>query len=418
MTGPNRSANPGLRSIISDFRAMLRYKELNVLNFSILVSMIGFGLIVPFLPIYAEDFGASDAEIGLMVGLFAITRLVFSPIGGWMADRIGRKPSMVIGMFLYCIVMFLFALAETIPELFLYRGLQGAASGLMWPVAMTYIGDVVEEEDRGKAMALYSLMFATGTAIGPILGGAISTRYDLAMAFYITSVLALISAFLLLTKLKESHKPARRMTKTGIRNTLGEFRLKNITTDPKNFMGVTMGSFSVFFGVAVLYPMLPIFGKNNLSLDNWEIGVIFTLMGVVQAVFMFPAGVFGDRLGRRNLIIVGCLISAIFSGLIPFSSNLYVLLVIVCIYTFGRSIARPLFPAMISAMTMKETRGKGLGVYTMAQNLAFASGATAGGYVSEIWGREYPFYLAAIVGLLGTLILFLSVNERIRVKKM
>ena len=96
---------------------MFKYRELSVLNFAILVSMIGFGLIMPFLPIYAGDFGASDTEIGMMVGLFALMRLIFSPIGGWIADRFGRKPSMVFAMFMYTVVMFMFAMAGSLWEL-------------------------------------------------------------------------------------------------------------------------------------------------------------------------------------------------------------------------------------------------------------------------------------------------------------
>jgi len=249
----------GFRNLMAEFRQMLKYRDLTILNFAILVSMIGFGVIMPFIPIYAEDFGANDFEIGLMVGLFAITRLIFSPIGGWTADRFGRKPSMVFAMFLYSVNMAMFGFATSLYELYLYRALQGAASGLMWPVAMTYIGDVVKDEDRGKAMAMYSLMFATGTAAGPLLGGAISTYYDLSVAFFVTAVMALISAFLLLFMVKESHHVEKKDRKKGIRENLAEFRLTRITPYPRTFMGISLGSFTVFFGIAVIYPMLPIY---------------------------------------------------------------------------------------------------------------------------------------------------------------
>jgi len=88
-----------------------------------------------------------------------------------------------------------------------------------------------------------------------------------------------------------------------------------------------------------------------------------------------------------------------------------VLVVIIIIYTFGRSIARPLFPAIISTLTEKETRVKGMGIYTLAQNLAFALGSSVGGFVSGVWGREYPFFMAAIVGLLGLGIMIFFVDE-------
>jgi len=400
-----------LRHIIEDFRLMLRYRELVVLSFAILVSMIGFGLIMPFLPIYAEDFGASDSEIGIMVGVFAIVRLFFSPIGGWLADRVGRKPSMVFGMFMYCGVMFLFGIAETITELFIYRGLQGAASGLVWPVALAYVGDVVAEEDRGKAMALYSLMFATGMAVGPLLGGIISEWYSLEVAFYFTSLLALLSAILLQWKVKESHKGISPGHRNNFLTILREFRLRSITNDPRTFTGVSAGAFAIFFGMAILYPMLPIYGKGELGLSNWHIGVVFAMIGFVQVVFMFPAGSLADRVGKKKLIIAGSLIAALFSGAIVLAVDFWTLIIIVALYTLGRSIARPLFPAIISSLTAKENRGKGMGIYTLAQNLSFATGAMSSGYISEFMGRDYPFLLAAVIGFLGVLIIAATVKK-------
>jgi multidrug resistance protein len=404
----------GLKTLVSEFRMMLKYRDLTVLNFAILVSMIGFGLIMPFIPIYADDFGATDFEIGLMVGLFAVVRLIFSPIGGWTADRFGRKPSMVFAMFLYSVNMAMFGFANSLYELFLYRALQGAASGLMWPVAMTYIGDVVEEEDRGKAMAMYSLMFATGTAVGPLLGGTIATYSSLSMAFFVTAAMALISALMLVFWVKESHEINRKDRKRiGIREALEQFRLRNVTNQPGTFMGISVGSFTAFFGMAVLYPMLPIYGREAMDLTDFDIGLLFTLIGTIQVVFMFPAGVFGDRMGKKRLMIIGSAIAALFSAFIPLSPTFGVLVGVIIIYTFGRSIARPLFPAIISSLTEKENRGKGMGIYTLAQNLAFALGSTFGGFVSGMWGREYPFFMAAVVGLLGLVIMIMFVDEDI-----
>ena len=321
---------------------------------------------------------------------------------------------MVFGMFMYCVVMFLFGIARNITELFIYRGLQGAASGFVWPVALAYVGDVVREEDRGKAMALYSVMFATGMAIGPLLGGIIAEWYSLSTAFYFTSVLALISAILLLWKVEESHEGSSPVGKSNLITLLREFKLKNITNDPRTFVGVSMGAFAIFFGMAILYPMLPIYGKDELGLSNWQIGVVFAVIGLMQAIFMFPAGSLADRVGKKKIIITGSLMAALFSGAIVLAVDFLTLILIIALYTIGRSLARPLFPAIISSLTAKENRGKGMGIYTLAQNLSFATGAMASGYISEFMGREYPFLLAGVIGLLGTGIILVTVKEGVR----
>ncbi len=403
--------NFSFQSLIMDFRLMFQYRELAVLNFAILVSMIGFGLIVPFLSIYAQDFGASDTEVGMMVGVFALARVATSPLGGWMADRVGRKPSMVFGMLMYCVVMFLFGIARNVPELFLYRGLQGAASGLVWPVAMTYVGDVVPEEDRSKAMALFSITFATGMAVGPILGGVISNYYSLNVAFFFTAVISLASAVLLFFFLKESHSGTRPEHKQTPWENLKGMRLSALTRDPGTFLGVSVGAFSLFFGSAAVYAMLPIFAKDKFELEDWHIGLVFALMGLVQALVMFPAGSLGDRIGKTKILLVGSFTAAVFCSFLGTAQSFLLLLMLVAFYVLGRSMVQPLFPAIISSLTAKETRGRAMGIYTLAQNLAFFLGSGTGGYVSQEYGREFTFPMAGVVGLIGALILLVTVKE-------
>lgn len=112
----------GVKSVLSDLKIVLKYKQLSILCFAVFVSMIGFGLIMPFLPIYARDFGASRTQIGLMLGLFSIVKIFIAPIGGKAADMYGRNPIMVFGMFMYVVVMFLFGTAGSVTEVLIYIG--------------------------------------------------------------------------------------------------------------------------------------------------------------------------------------------------------------------------------------------------------------------------------------------------------
>ncbi len=402
--------------ILEDFLVVLKYRQLLILSFAILVSMIGFGLIMPFLPIYAQRYGATDSEVGMIMGVFAVVRLITSPIGGWLADKVGRKPLMVFGMLLYTVVMYLFGTATTLPELFLYRGGQGAASGLVWPVAMAYVGDIVHERDRGKAMGLYTMMFATGSAIGPMMGGLIAAWYGLAMPFYVTSILALVSGLMLFFGLKESFHPHEHEETHGMmlpRETLlRPYRyLKSITPYPAIFLGISLGSFTLYFGLAMLFPMLPIYGQGVLGLTDFEIGLLFTAMGIVQMVFMFPSGCIGDRIGHKKIILIGAFIAAVFSGMIVWAVGFISLLFIVSVYTMGRSIAKPSVPAMVTTLTPTGKRGRGMGIYTFFENLAWAGGSISSGFISDMYGRQSPFLFAMILGFFGILIIMFTVTE-------
>ncbi|MFP3872004.1 MAG: MFS transporter [Candidatus Natronoplasma sp.] len=415
MAGPEEREKFGVSSVISDLKIVLEYKELSILIFAVFVSMIGFGLVMPFLPIYARDFGATKTHIGLMLGLFSVVKIFVAPIGGKFADMYGRKYIMVGGMFVYMIVMFLFGAARTLPELFIYRASQGAASGLVWPIAMTYIGDVVREEDRGKAMGLYSMAFASGNATGPVLGGLIASYYSLSVPFFFTSGLAAVSGVLLLFGVKESYEGTK--SKEGHSRVKKDpfsflkFDLSKITPHPKTFLGLTVGSFTVFFGLSMVWSMLSLFGDEVLLLSAFQISLIFTLIGVVQVIVMFPAGSLSDRIGRKKLIVAGALISSIFAGVIGLSTGFLFIMVAVGFYTLGRALARPSFPAFVSSLSPIQHRGKMMGIYNFAQNLAFASGSFLGGVVADVMGLRFPYFIALVVGIGGVVFISVTVKE-------
>ncbi len=405
----------GIKSIVADFKVVLKYRQLSILCFAVFVSMIGFGLIMPFLPIYARDFGASKTEIGIMVGLFSVVKIFTAPMGGKAADMYGRKPVMIFGMCLYVVVMFLFGTAGSVAEVIIYRAGQGAASGLVWPVAMAFIGDIVKEEDRGKAMGIYAVSFASGNATGPILGGVIASYYSLSVPFFFTSALAGVSAILLYIGLEESFEGSVRkgsdIQKRGYPFSFLKFKMKDITPFPKTFLGLTIGSFTVFFGLAMVWPLLSLFGDEVLFLSDLQIAGIFTLIGLVQMVIMFPAGSLSDRIGRKKLIIAGGIISSIFAGVIGLSMSFIFIMIAVGFYTLGRALARPSFPAFVSSLTPTRHRGKGMGVYNFAQNLAFASGSFLSGVIADIANLRLPFFIALIVGLVGILFIYFMVEE-------
>lgn len=311
--------------------------------------------------------------------------------------------------------MFLFGTAGSVPEVLIYRAGQGTASGLVWPVAMTFIGDIVKEKDRGKAMGIYSVSFASGNATGPILGGFIASYYSLSVPFFFTSGLAAISGVLLFIGLKESFAGTKTkdMGAKKLKDNFAfvKFKLSNISPYPKTFLGLTIGSFTVFFGLAMVWPMLSLFGDEVLQLSDLKISGIFTLIGIVQAIVMFPAGSLSDRIGRKKLIVAGGVISSIFAGVIGISNGYIFIMGAVAVYTLGRALARPSFPAFISSLTPTRHRGKGMGVYNFAQNLAFASGSFLSGVIADLFGLRFPFFVALLVGMLGVFFIFSTVDE-------
>lgn len=136
--------------MLKELTILTKYRNFLELCFAVLVSMIGFGLILPLLPIYGREMGASGVYLGLLTSLFGITRSITSLPGGVLADRVGRKKLIVGGLVTYTAVMFLFGVSTNLYHLLILRACQGAASGVVWPVAATMVADIVEPKDRGK----------------------------------------------------------------------------------------------------------------------------------------------------------------------------------------------------------------------------------------------------------------------------
>ncbi|MFW6141171.1 MAG: MFS transporter [Candidatus Saliniplasma sp.] len=157
--------------------------------------------------------------------------------------------------------------------------------------------------------------------------------------------------------------------------------------------------------------MLSLFGDEVLLLSDLEISGVFTMIGIVQAVIMFPAGSLSDRIGRKTLIVIGGVFSSIFAGVIGLSTSFIFIMGAVAFYTLGRALARPSFPAFVSSLTPTRHRGKGMGVYNFAQNLAFASGSFLSGVIADISSLHIPFFVALFVGLLGVLFIHVTVEE-------
>ncbi|MCW3993706.1 MAG: MFS transporter [Candidatus Bathyarchaeota archaeon] len=156
-----------LHTFKNDLKLLSRYKQLFPLCFAVFVSMLGFGLVMPLLPLYARDFGATGTQLGFLTASFAITRIITTFPGGWLADKVGRKTPVVVGLLAYSIVMTLYGFCQDVNQLILLRSLQGMASGIVWPVISTMVADITLPEDRGKAMGLYSSMWFLGMVVSP-----------------------------------------------------------------------------------------------------------------------------------------------------------------------------------------------------------------------------------------------------------
>ena len=406
-----------------DVMILFRYSQLFPLCFAVFVSMLGFGLVMPLLPIYARDFGATGTQLGFLTASFAIARLITTFPGGWLADRAGRKKPIILGLLAYSVVMALYGFSQDANQLIVLRGFQGMASGVVWPVISTMVVDMVPPKDRGKAMGLYEMMHFLGMVIGPGLGGVLAGVFTIAVPFFVCGVLAFFSSILVVftvqetvtTKLSVDDSPTENAyfginSKTSGRNNIIR-AVKELTPYAGIFVGLCVARFVLAFSNSLMQPVLSVYAYEEIGISEAGVGMLFTVQGIVTLFATIPMGTVADRVGRKPMIVLGKIVHASAAILVIFSGSLLPLLLVMTMRGFGRAASNPSITAMFSGLVPVSKRGRGMGIFNIFQNVGLVVGATAGGFLYEFSSSEAPFIACACVGLIGVLVVLLMVSE-------
>ena len=188
-------------------------KNLLILSFSLVVVMLGFGMVVPIFPFFVERLGAGGSALGLLVAIGALTELIFAPLWGSVSDRTGRKPILMVGMLGYGLFMGLFGLSTELWMLFAFRALSGVLSAATLATSMAYIADSTGEKERGGGMGALGGAAGLGIILGPGLGGWLGVD-SLSTPFFVAAALSLVSMLLIALLLPESLPQEARVART------------------------------------------------------------------------------------------------------------------------------------------------------------------------------------------------------------
>ncbi len=184
-------------------------RALVLLFLTMFIVMVGFGVIMPILPFYAESMGASATALGLLFAVYSLIQFFFAPIWGQVSDRIGRKPPLLIGLLGFSVSFFLFGLATELWMLFAARILGGLLSAAVLPTVMAYIADTTDEEHRGGGMGILGAAMGMGVTFGPVIGGFLGEISPALPFFFAAGLAATVSAVMFFV-LPESLPPEAR----------------------------------------------------------------------------------------------------------------------------------------------------------------------------------------------------------------
>lgn len=356
---------------------------------------VGFGIIIPVIPFYAEDLGASPTELGLLMAVYSLMQFLFAPMWGRISDRIGRKPVIMIGIFGLAVSFFLMALSTELWMLFAARIIGGFLSAANMPTVMAYAADITSEEDRGKGMGVIGASIGLGFIFGPAIGGIFS-KTDLQMPFYIAGTLSLLTFFLVLIVLKESLSKEQRQPKD--RKRTGLLKALNGPESVLFFL-----SLFITLSLSGLEATFAYFAAEKAGLGTTELGYIFMIMGLAGAIVQ--GGLVGrltKRFGEGFVIQIGIFVSALGFFLILFTKDFVTAAIYLTIFGVGNGIIRP----AVSALLTKRSRtghGSVTGLLSSFDSLGRILGPILGGLLYTIsMGLPYisGIFLSAVAFIL------------------
>lgn len=363
----------------------------SVIFLTVFIHLLGFGIIIPLLPYYAETYGATGFTVGLLNTSFSFMQFVFAPLWGRLSDRVGRRPVLLGSLVLTSASYVLFGLAGSLTVLFISRILAGIA-GATISTAQAYIADTTSREERTKGMGMIGAAFGLGFIFGPAIGGILS-RWGYSVPAFASAAIALGAAVFAYFRLPESLPPGARI-ETGIRLHHPAGSLVEAIRRPR--VGPVLLLF--FIGTLCFSAMeatFALFGQHAYGLGPQGVGYILAFVGVLAAAMQAGlVGTLARRFGERALVWCGFLLMGagfVVAGTTP---PFALFLALMGVASIGSGLYTPSLSGLASLLTPPDEQGGILGMYQSLGSLGRSIGPFLGGLAYDRVGHGSPLWLA------------------------
>lgn len=354
---------------------------------TVALDMVGFGMVVPILGRYAERFGASGLEVGLLFSMFSIAQFFFAPVLGRLSDRVGRKPVIIVSLLGTAVGSFLTGAAGVLWLLFLARFIDGA-SGASVSVAQSAITDIASPEDRPRLLGMLGAAFGVGFVFGPALGG-LAALGGPHVPFYVASAFALCNAIAAWFRLPETNTTRAQRESTRVRR---RFTINRYT-------GTALLAGSAFAGFEATFAL---FGQRRFDLTEGSAAAVFLVVGVMLVIVQGALiGPLTKSFGSMKLLSVGFVV--LIGGFLVLSvADVWVLLfVALALLSLGQGVVTPSLTSVVADSVAPDKRGEALGVQQSAGALSRIIGPAVAGLMFDNAGVGWPYVTAAVLTVLA-----------------
>ena len=383
---------------IEPFKIMRR-ASLGTLFLTVFLDLVGFGLIIPFLPALARDLGASDFVAAALSSAYSLMQFLAVPIWGRLSDRVGRRPVLLWSIAASALGMVFLGLAQSLFTVFLARLWSGAATANI-AVAQAYIADVTKPRERAKGMGIIGMGFGLGFMIGPFLGGELGRFHVIGhqgtLPAFAAAAFSVVNLFFALRYLPESLPPEKRNVRVRRPVLIDLAALRDVTRNP----GVTvilLIAFNSIFWFAGVQAIFRLFTLDAFAMNVENTGRVLGLVGLISVIVQ--GGLIGKltrRFGEIRLLAAALVLMSVGFVLQGFSAGVGVPVFVIAsaVTATGTALHMPSVSSYISRRVGPEFQGATLGVMQSAGSLARASGPLLWGLLYDGLGLRIPFYIA------------------------
>ncbi|HEX2504433.1 MAG TPA: MFS transporter [Miltoncostaeaceae bacterium] len=363
---------------------------LGIVFTTVVIDLVGFGIVLPILPLWAENFGASPTEIGLLTASYAVAQLLFAPLWGRLSDRYGRRPVILASLAGSAVAALLIGLAQTLVLLWVARVLQGVA-GASYAAAQAYVADVTTARDRARGMGLIGAAFGLGFILGPAFG-AVFSAVDARLPFFVAAGLAALNLVIAHRRLPESLRPG------APRAPAPRLEVLRRALASRQLGPLVWLSFVATFAFVAMEATFALFGERRFDYGAVEIAALFAFIGVMAAVAQgLLVGRLAERLGEGRVMIAGLIGTAVGLLLVAVSESLWVLLPGLAVLAVGSGLVFAATTALISLTAGEAEQGTVLGLTASVGGAARIAGPVIGMLLFQHVGIASPLILGAVL---------------------
>jgi MFS family permease len=379
-------------------------RDVYVLGLIAFFVMVGFGVVVPVLPVFVRSFGVGYAEVGAVVSAFALMRLVASPFVGKLIDLVGERVVLAVGIGIVAVSSGLVGIAADYPHLLILRGVGGIGSAMFTVAAMTLLLGSTSAAHRARAVGFYQGGFLIGGMTGPAIGGLLATISLTAPFFFYAATLA-VAGIVGLVLLRPRVQPAdgagaAAPDADGSVNPLVPFR--DVLRDAR-FRAACLANFAQGWNsFGVRSALIPVIVVEMIKGPSSFTGIAFAIAAVAQTLALGPAARFIDRSGRKIALVLSLAAAAVLTVAISFTADIVTLTVLLSLYGVVSAFLG-IAPAASVGDVVGRRGGRGIAIFSMSSDIGAIVGPLAAGALVDAFSFPVAFGVGAVFFLVASL---------------